>query len=144
PSSSGCCSARPASRRCTSSSPGSSSSARGCTTSSTGAPPASPSGRTSGGSGGPSARIGRVTENRTDDALDPADDATVDTTADVPAVTGHSHGPVPRASRQVRLILAALLVPALLATIVGLVVLWPQDGPGRPIDPTAETSGMVF
>ncbi|PFG34911.1 YibE/F family protein [Sanguibacter antarcticus] len=56
----------------------------------------------------------------------------------------HSHGPAPKASRRVRVILASLLVPALLATIVGLVVLWPHDAPGQTIDPTADSAGIVY
>ncbi|MEP7762845.1 YibE/F family protein [Sanguibacter sp. 25GB23B1] len=56
----------------------------------------------------------------------------------------HSHGPAPRASRRVRVILASLLLPALLATVLGLVVLWPHDAPGQVIDPTADTAGLLF
>lgn len=46
---------------------------------------------------------------------------------------GHAHGPAAPATRRVRLTLAALLVPALLATLAGLVALWPatQDVPDR-------------
>jgi hypothetical protein len=43
---------------------------------------------------------------------------------------GHDHShhdhPVPRASRRVRLVLACALAPFLVATVVGLAVLWPQ------------------
>lgn len=41
---------------------------------------------------------------------------------------GHSHGSGPAlpATRRVRIVLAAILVPALLLTIVGLVALWPR------------------
>lgn len=44
-----------------------------------------------------------------------------------------------------RLVLAALLVPALLATVVGLVLFWPHDAPARgSIDTTADTAGKVY
>lgn len=39
---------------------------------------------------------------------------------------GHGHGPATPAGRQVRILLAALLVPCALATLVGLVLLWPS------------------
>jgi len=44
---------------------------------------------------------------------------------------GHAHGhsPVPPAGRRVRLLIAALLVPCALATLAGLVLLWPGGGP---------------
>jgi uncharacterized membrane protein len=38
---------------------------------------------------------------------------------------GHGHGPAAPAGRRVRILLAALLVPCGLATLVGLVLLWP-------------------
>jgi len=38
---------------------------------------------------------------------------------------GHGHGPAAPAGRRVRVLLAALLVPCGLATLVGLVLLWP-------------------
>src|SRR5690606_15384374 len=49
---------------------------------------------------------------------------------DAPA---HGHGPAAPATRRVRLVLAALLVPALLATLAGLAALWPaaSDVPDR-------------
>src|SRR5688500_6796539 len=37
----------------------------------------------------------------------------------------HSHGPAPAASRQTRRIVTAVLVPAALATIIAMTVLWP-------------------
>ncbi|WP_258723668.1 YibE/F family protein [Cellulomonas sp. NS3] len=51
--------------------------------------------------------------------------------ADLPdgrgTVSGHVHGgPEPRASRRVRLVLAALVVPALLVTVLGAWALWPD------------------
>ncbi|RYV52940.1 YibE/F family protein [Pengzhenrongella frigida] len=49
---------------------------------------------------------------------------------DLRAPEGHAHahapGPAPRASRRVRLLLAAALLPILLATILGAVTLWPR------------------
>lgn len=41
------------------------------------------------------------------------------------ATTGHGHGPVPAAPRHTRRIVTAVLVPALLATVVAMVLLWP-------------------
>ncbi len=40
---------------------------------------------------------------------------------------GHGHGPPAAADRRVRIAIAALLVPAMLATLVGLVLLFPYD-----------------
>lgn len=47
---------------------------------------------------------------------------------------GHDHhyGPAPRASKRVRTILAIALAPFFLATVVGMIVLWPSDD-DRPI-----------
>ncbi|MHA6615568.1 YibE/F family protein [Pseudonocardia sp. DLS-67] len=42
---------------------------------------------------------------------------------------GHGHGPARPAGRRVRILIAALLVPCALATLVGLVLLWPTGGP---------------
>ena len=47
----------------------------------------------------------------------------------------HAHGPAQPSSRRVRLILAALVVPLALATLVGLVVLWPSG-------PTPKLEGL--
>ncbi|MGW6229604.1 hypothetical protein ACWFQT_21080, partial [Cellulosimicrobium cellulans] len=57
---------------------------------------------------------------------------------------GHAHGPAAPATRRVRLTLAALLVPALLATLAGLVALWPAsaDVPDR-IPVAAEGSTVL-
>lgn len=41
---------------------------------------------------------------------------------------GHGHGPTLPADRRVRMVIVALLVPALLATLVGLLVLYPFGG----------------
>jgi uncharacterized membrane protein len=50
-----------------------------------------------------------------------------------PAAPGHGHGhghtPARPAGRRVRLLIAALLVPCALATLAGLVLLWPTAGP---------------
>ncbi|WP_082618132.1 YibE/F family protein [Oerskovia sp. Root22] len=57
----------------------------------------------------------------------------------------HGDGPTPPASRRVRLVLAAILVPALVLTIVGLVALWPRgaDVPDQ-IPVTAQGAFVVF
>ena len=39
----------------------------------------------------------------------------------------HDHGPLPTASRRTRRIVTAVLVPAALATLIALIVLWPGD-----------------
>lgn len=44
-----------------------------------------------------------------------------------PVGHGHGHGPAGRADRRVRIAIAALLVPAALATLVGLVLLFPVE-----------------
>jgi uncharacterized membrane protein len=44
---------------------------------------------------------------------------------------GHGHSPAPQAGRRVRILIAALLVPCALATLVGLMAMWPS-GAGRP------------
>lgn len=56
----------------------------------------------------------------------------------------HAHGPVEPATRRVRLTLAALLVPLLLATLAGLAALWPAAGdvPDR-IPVAAEGSSIL-
>ncbi|KGM14311.1 YibE/F family protein [Cellulomonas bogoriensis] len=45
--------------------------------------------------------------------------------APTPTAMAHAHGPAPRASARVRLILALAVLPALLATVAGVVALWP-------------------
>jgi uncharacterized membrane protein len=42
---------------------------------------------------------------------------------------GHGHTPARPAGRRVRILIAALLVPCALATLVGVVLLWPTGGP---------------
>ncbi len=51
---------------------------------------------------------------------------------------GHGHGPPPAADRRIRIAIAALLVPVVLATLAGLVVLFPY----APV-PSAESSPRV-
>jgi uncharacterized membrane protein len=41
------------------------------------------------------------------------------------AHAGHSHGPVPAASRHTRRIVTAVLVPAAVATLLAMIVMWP-------------------
>ncbi|GAA3235266.1 hypothetical protein GCM10017691_32510 [Pseudonocardia petroleophila] len=56
-------------------------------------------------------------------------------------VTGHGHahgGPAPPAGRRVRILIAALLVPCAMATLVGVVLLWP-GGPSVAPPATAQT-----
>ncbi|HZG89972.1 MAG TPA: YibE/F family protein, partial [Pseudonocardia sp.] len=45
---------------------------------------------------------------------------------------GHGHGHAPPSGRRVRMLIAALLVPCALATLVGLVLLWPAGGTPTP------------
>jgi uncharacterized membrane protein len=49
-----------------------------------------------------------------------------------PGGHGHGHGPVPPVSRRTRRLVAAVLIPAAVATVVALIALWPP----RP-EPTA-------
>jgi uncharacterized membrane protein len=51
---------------------------------------------------------------------------------------GHAHGPVPAASRHTRRVVTAVLVPAALATLIALIVLWP----GRVSAPPDTTGGQ--
>ena len=51
---------------------------------------------------------------------------------------GHGHAPAPPAGQRVRLLIAALLVPCALATLVGVVLLWPSGD--RPV--SARTAGQ--
>ncbi len=41
----------------------------------------------------------------------------------------HGHGAAPPAGRRVRILIAALLIPCALATLVGVLLLWPSAGP---------------
>jgi uncharacterized membrane protein len=51
-----------------------------------------------------------------------------------PTGHGHGHGPAQPAGRRVRLIITGLLVPCVLATLVGLVLLWPAAaGPAADV-----------
>ncbi|HVL83020.1 MAG TPA: YibE/F family protein [Pseudonocardia sp.] len=56
---------------------------------------------------------------------------------------GHAHGPAAPADRRVRLVIAALLVPAALATLVGLVLLYPYGGGPAPAETAARIAGTV-
>lgn len=53
----------------------------------------------------------------------------------------HAHGPTPAASRHTRRIMTAALIPAALATIVALVVLWPSAAT-PPADGAGEQGGV--
>jgi uncharacterized membrane protein len=55
---------------------------------------------------------------------------------------GHGHGPAGHADRRVRIAIAALLVPAALATLVGLVLLFPVDRP-EPAASAVRVPGTV-
>ncbi|MBV9920364.1 MAG: hypothetical protein JOY78_05850, partial [Pseudonocardia sp.] len=50
---------------------------------------------------------------------------------------GHGHTPAPPAGRRVRILLAALLAPAAVAALVGLVLLWPAGPAPAPQAATA-------
>ncbi len=47
---------------------------------------------------------------------------------------GHGHGPAPPASHRVRMLLLAVLVPVALATLIGVVLTWPDDAPRSGVD----------
>jgi uncharacterized membrane protein len=51
---------------------------------------------------------------------------------------GHGHGPARPAGRRVRILIAALLVPCALATLVGVVLLWPSGGPPDTAQPVSQ------
>ncbi|OZM81698.1 YibE/F family protein [Pseudonocardia sp. MH-G8] len=57
---------------------------------------------------------------------------------DAEPATGHGHGPARPAGRRVRIVIAALLVPCALATLVGLVLLWPTGGPPPTAGPITQ------
>jgi uncharacterized membrane protein len=63
---------------------------------------------------------------RTDPSL-PADDV-----VQPPHASGHSHGPTQPASPHTRHVVVAILVPAIIATVVALIVLWPDSVPKQP------------
>jgi uncharacterized membrane protein len=54
---------------------------------------------------------------------------------------GHSHGPAPAASQHTRRIVTAVLVPAAVATIVAMIVLWPGSVAG-PADQVGAQGGV--
>ena len=81
---------------------------------------------------------------RTSKNADGVAHAAADRTPDL-HVHAHGHGPAPRSSRRVRVILASFLIPALLLTVVGMVLLWPHGAPERgTIDTTADTAGKLY
>lgn len=81
---------------------------------------------------------------RTSKNADGGTHAAADHTPDL-HVHAHGHGPAPRSSRRVRVILASFLIPALLLTVVGMVLLWPHGAPERgTIDTTADTAGKLY
>lgn len=56
----------------------------------------------------------------------------------------HAHGPAPQAARGVRIVLAVLLIPMLLAAGIGMWAYWPQDAPERgTLMTVAEGSAMM-
>ncbi len=57
---------------------------------------------------------------------------------DHPPGHGHGHGPARPAGRRVRILIAALLVPCALATLVGLVLLWPSGPPPATAGPVSQ------
>lgn len=63
----------------------------------------------------------------------------------VPVVTGHghSHDTAPPAGRRVRILIAALLIPCALATLVGVLVLWPGAAPAPQIAAQQPVAGEV-
>jgi uncharacterized membrane protein len=58
---------------------------------------------------------------------------------------GHGHGHAPRApaERRLRVLIAALLVPCALATVVGMLLLAPTDGPGAADTALPRVDGHV-
>jgi uncharacterized membrane protein len=54
---------------------------------------------------------------------------------------GHSHGPAPSASRHTRRIVTAVLVPAAIATLVAMIVMWP-DAVKPPADTIGDQAGV--
>lgn len=56
---------------------------------------------------------------------------------------GHGHGAPSPAGRRVRNLLVALLVPCALATLTGLVLLWPGPVPAPELPPTEQVHGDV-
>ncbi|GAB3879492.1 hypothetical protein GCM10029964_031950 [Kibdelosporangium lantanae] len=56
---------------------------------------------------------------------------------------GHHHGPAEPASAKVRRLLTALLVPFALASVVGVVLLYPFHGTPQPPAPVTAVAGEV-
>lgn len=66
--------------------------------------------------------------------------------AAAPVVTGHGHGhgPAAPAGRRVRILIAALLIPCALATLVGVALLWPGGtGPAAPATAQDPVQGEI-
>ncbi|MBO1750685.1 YibE/F family protein [Actinotalea sp. BY-33] len=57
---------------------------------------------------------------------------------------GHTHGPAPRATPRVRLVLTLAVVPALLVTVLGLVLLWPGAQDRVDKVPTVDEEGSYL
>lgn len=55
---------------------------------------------------------------------------------------GHGHGPPPAADRRIRIAIAALLIPVVLATVAGLLVLFPYT-PVAPAEASPRVAGTV-
>jgi uncharacterized membrane protein len=56
---------------------------------------------------------------------------------------GHSHGPAAPASKKVRRLLTVFLVPFALASVVGVVLLYPFGGTPKPASPVEPVSGEI-
>lgn len=72
----------------------------------------------------PSAPRRRASRKKGSRTREPQEDTTP--ASAVFAGHGHGHSPAPPAGRRVRLLIAALLVPCALATLAGLMLLWPS------------------
>ncbi|MEJ3655980.1 YibE/F family protein [Actinomycetes bacterium KLBMP 9759] len=58
--------------------------------------------------------------------VDDPPDGGIDLDLDIGHGHGHGHGPAPPAGRRIRILIACLLVPAVIATVAGLVLLFPR------------------
>src|SRR6185295_19417174 len=56
---------------------------------------------------------------------------------------GHGHGPAEPASQRVRRLLTALLVPFALASVAGVVLMYPFHGTPQPPTPVTAVAGEV-
>ena len=59
---------------------------------------------------------------------------------------GHAHGPGPAASRHTRIVVASVLIPVAVATLIALIALWPAGAPEQPAagDPGAQRVSAVI